>query len=339
MLHETNDNAARRMPAIDTLALAPMEGVTDDVLREVFVSLGGLDYVVTEFVRVSSEPLPARVLLRECPELEREGCAIDGVAVHLQLLGGDPGRVAATARVAEELGARAIDLNFGCPAPTVNRHDGGATLLKDPTRIHDVVAAVRAAVSSRVAVSAKVRLGWDAPDRIAEIARAAEAGGASLLTVHARTRAQGYAPPVDWRRVGEARESVSIPVVANGDIVTLEDLARCADESGCTRFMLGRGAIARPELFRLARGLDSAPWPVEKRLALIDRFIDASLSRGPGRERVALARAKQWLRAMASADARARAVFERAKRVDELEAFRAELREGARNDTEESTAP
>jgi tRNA-dihydrouridine synthase C len=304
-----------------------MEGVTDDVLREVFVSLGGVDYVVTEFVRVSSEVLPPKLLLRECPELAREGCAIDRVPVHLQLLGGDPARVAATARVAHSLGARAIDLNFGCPAPTVNRHDGGATLLKDPARVRSVVSAVREALPAEITVSAKVRLGWDSPDHVTDIARAAEDGGASWLTIHGRTRAQGYAPPADWVRIGLARQAVRIPVVANGDIFSLDDLRRCADQSGCTRFMLGRGAIAAPELFRLARGLDARPWSGARRLALLETFIAKSLSRGPDRERVALARAKQWLRAMATADVHARAAFERCKRAEDLPRFRALLRE------------
>jgi tRNA-dihydrouridine synthase C len=316
-------------PTIETLALAPMEGVTDDVLREVFVALGGVDYVVTEFVRVSSEVLPAKLLLRECPELSRPGCAIDGVPVHLQLLGGDPARVAATAHVARSLGARAIDLNFGCPAPTVNRHDGGATLLKDPARVRSVVSAVRSALPPDVTVSAKIRLGWDSPDHVTDLARAAEEGGASWITIHGRTRAQGYAPPADWVRIGRARESVRIPVVANGDIFTLDDLHRCAQESGCTRFMLGRGAIAAPELFRLARGRDDRPWSGARRLALIELFIDRSLSRGPDRERVALARAKQWLRAMSTADAHAREAFERCKRAEDLPRFRALLRESA----------
>ncbi len=311
---------------IDTLALAPMEGVTDDVMRELFASMGAVDYVVTEFVRVSEQVLSKRHLLREAPELQR-GCRVAGVPVHIQLLGGDAGRVAESARVAHELGAAWIDLNFGCPAPTVNRHDGGATLLKDPSRVRAVTAAVRAAVPAAVSVSAKVRLGWDDPDAIVEIARAVEEANASLLTVHGRTRTQGYAPPADWKRIGRARESVRIPVVANGDLASLEAVARCYDESGCTRFMLGRGALAQPELFQRLRAPSEPPWSGRSRVALVERYIALCLARGPGREQLALARAKQWLRAMSTSHPDAALVFDRCKRDAELGALRAKLGE------------
>ena len=313
--------------SIDTLALAPMEGVTDDVMRELFAAMGGVDYVVTEFVRVSEQVLSKRALRNEAPELER-GCRVANKPVHLQLLGGDPGRVAESAHVAFTIGAQWIDLNFGCPAPTVNRHDGGATLLKDPRRVFAVTRAVRDRLGPHVHVSAKVRLGWDDPDAIDEIAAAVEEAGASLLTVHGRTRTQGYAPPADWSRIGRARARVKIPVVANGDLVSLDAVAQCQRESGCTRFMLGRGALATPELFLQLRGACDGPWPAHARLALIDRYIEACLSRGPGRERLALNRAKQWLRAMSGADARALAVFDRCKREAELETFRPRLNEG-----------
>jgi tRNA-dihydrouridine synthase C len=308
-----------------TLALAPMEGVTDDVVRDLLSRLGGVDYCVTEFVRISDVVLSPRVLLRECPELAHGGRTLDGTPVHVQLLGGDPARMGASAAVAAEMGALAIDLNFGCPAPTVNRHDGGATLLKDPTRVERVTAAVRAAVPPAIPVSAKVRLGWDDPDAIVSIARAAEAGGASWLTIHGRTRVQGYAPPADWVRIGRARAAVSIPVVANGDLNSPEDLARCREITGCERFMLGRGAIVRPELFRAARGLEAGSWCAAQRFALLREFIDTSLARGPDRERVTLARLKQWCRYMAPVDPALRTCFESLKRLEDVGAARALL--------------
>ncbi len=311
---------------IDSLALAPMEGVTDDVMRELFASLGAVDYVVTEFVRVSDQVLSKKLLLREVPELSQRAM-LGTTPVHVQLLGGDAGRVAESARVAHELGAQWIDLNFGCPAPTVNRHDGGATLLKDPSRVRAVTRAVRDALPARVSVSAKVRLGWENPDAIDDIACAVSEAGASLLTVHGRTRTQGYAPPADWKRIGRARERVPIPVVANGDLTSRESVAQCQQESGCTRFMLGRGALARPELFSQLREPEAPAWSARRRLSLIERYIVACVAKGPDRERLALARAKQWLRAMSAADERAKTVFDRCKRDDELGAFRERLRE------------
>ena len=147
------------MPA---LILAPMDGITDAPMRAVQGEIGAFTYAVSEFVRVSQEVPPKHVLLRHVPEL-LTGCVTPtGLPVQVQLLGGDPGRMARAAAIAWQAGARAIDINFGCPAPTVNRHDGGATLLKYPDRIREVVAAVRGALPPEIPVSAKLRLGWDA---------------------------------------------------------------------------------------------------------------------------------------------------------------------------------
>jgi tRNA-dihydrouridine synthase C len=308
------------------LALAPMEGVTDDVVREIVSGIGGVDYCVTEFLRVAGDGLSTRVLLRECPELTRGSRTPQGTPVHVQLLGGDPGRMGASAAAAAELGAPVIDINFGCPAPTVNRHDGGATLLKDPCRVEAVTAAVRRAVPPSVPVSAKIRLGWEDPDDVVSIAQAAEAGGASWLTIHGRTRAQKYAPPADWERIGRARAAIGIPVVANGDLNSPEDLARCREQTGCDRFMLGRGATARPEIFLVLRGLVPAFWPWRRRLAVLDHFVSVSLARearggveGARREAGILSRVKQWCRSMATADPSIAALFETLKRFDRLE--------------------
>src|SRR5262249_48036181 len=145
---------------------------------------------------------------------------------------------------------------FGCPAPTVNRNDGGATLLNHPCRIREIVSAVRSAVPKDIPVSAKIRLGWDSIDQVYENASMAAEGGASWLTIHARTRTQGYQPPVFYHPISVVRESLSIPVVANGDVFSLDDFLRCRDETGCMHFMIGRGALARPSLsYEIAREL------------------------------------------------------------------------------------
>ncbi len=312
-------------PAHWIFALAPMEGVTDDVVRSLITAWGGVDYCVTEFIRVSDAPLSERVLRRECPELDRGARTLAGVPVHVQLLGGDPGRLAETARIAAACGASVIDLNFGCPAPTVNRHDGGASLLRDPCRVENVTAAVRRAVPASVSVSAKVRLGWSDPDDVVAIARAAEAGGAAWLTVHGRTRMQGYAPPVDWVRIGVARESVTIPVVANGDLRTPEDVLRCHEITGCDRFMIGRAAIERPEVYRVLRGVD-AWWSPRARVAVLETYAQAALGHGGWTTHGALCRVKQWARALAQGDASLGAVYDRIKRSASLDEAREHVR-------------
>ena len=176
--------------------------------------------------------------------------------MQVQILGGDAGRMAEAAVAACAAGARAIDINFGCPAPTVNRHDGGATLLKHPKRIREIVGAVRAALPPEVPVSAKLRLGWDSQDPIHENAAMAAEGGAAWLTIHGRTRAAGYRPPAYWGPIGLVRERLGIPVVANGDIWSVAEFRRCREETGCSHFMLGRGALADPRLsHQIAREL------------------------------------------------------------------------------------
>ncbi len=225
-----------------------MEGVTDAPMRETLTANGGFGHCVTEFLRVCGELLPAHVFHRMLPELANGCLTSSGVPVQLQLLGGNAEMLGANAARAVELGVRSIDLNFGCPAPTVNRHDGGAVLLREPRRIRAIVEAVRSAVPREIPVSAKLRLGWDDPSAIHENAERAAEGGAAWLTIHGRTRMAGYAPPALWGPIGQVRSRLRIPVVANGDLWSLEDLRRCRGETGCDHFMLGRAALADPWL-------------------------------------------------------------------------------------------
>ncbi len=280
------------------LILAPMEGVTDAPMRAVQGACGAFTFAVSEFLRVSHAVPPKGVFLKHIPEL-RAGCRTStGLPVQVQLLGGDAGLMAAAAVVAGDAGAQAIDINFGCPAETVNRHDGGATLLKYPKRIREIVAAVRGAVPAEIPVSAKLRLGWDTTDAIFENAEMAAEGGASWITIHGRTREAGYAPPIHWSPIGAVRERLKIPVVANGDIWNVDGFRRCRDETGCVHFMLGRGALANPGLARSVAGeLGIADdieariedWPVRLRM-LIDRATELGHPKGGNVRRL-----KQWL--------------------------------------------
>ncbi len=225
-----------------------MEGVTDAPFRELITRTGFYDYCVSEFIRVSMQALGPKAFLRHIPELRQNARTSSGIPVQVQILGGHPGRMAESAVAAIEAGATGIDLNFGCPAPTVNRNDGGATLLRFPERIEAIVRAVRDAVPARFPVSAKMRLGFDDPSVIDENARRAEQGGASWITIHGRTKTQGYQPPAYWRPIGRVAQALSIPVVANGELWTIEDFRRCREETGAIHFMIGRGALAVPNL-------------------------------------------------------------------------------------------
>ncbi|MFN9068874.1 MAG: tRNA-dihydrouridine synthase, partial [Bdellovibrionales bacterium] len=143
------------------LKLAPMEGVMDWVFRDLITQIGGVDQVTTEFIRVTKNLHPNKVFFRYAPELHMGSQTRAGTPLFIQLLGGEPEPMAANAHRAAELGAKGIDLNFGCPAKTVNRHDGGASLLRYPDRLHKIAKAVRSAVPQHIPVTAKMRLGFE----------------------------------------------------------------------------------------------------------------------------------------------------------------------------------
>lgn len=232
------------------LLLAPMEGLADYVLRDVLTRVGGYDGAVTEFVRVSGSLLPLRSFRRICPELDNASRTSAGTPVAVQLLGSDPVCLAENAAQLVGLLPAAIDLNFGCPAPTVNRHGGGATLLDDPERLFRIAQAVRRAVPAHIPCTAKMRLGVRDTAKALDCARALEAGGVVSLVVHARTRADGYRPPAHWEWVARIRDVVQLPVTANGEVWTSDDYTRCRAVSGSADVMIGRGAVADPFLAR-----------------------------------------------------------------------------------------
>ena len=225
-----------------------MEGLLDFVLRDILTRVGGVDRCVSEFIRVTNTLLPDRTFIRVVPELLNGGKTFAGVPVRAQLLGSDPVCLAENAAALAALGPDGIDLNFGCPAKVVNRHGGGAALLEDPELVAKIVAAVRRAVPAHMPVSAKMRLGFNDDSRAVECALAIAGAGADELVVHARTKADAYRPPAYWHRVADVRAAVSIPVVANGEIWTVEDAARCRELSGCDMLMIGRGMVTDPGL-------------------------------------------------------------------------------------------
>ncbi|GAB1385819.1 tRNA dihydrouridine(16) synthase DusC [Melaminivora sp.] len=241
-----------------TLLLAPMEGLLDFVLRDVLTRVGGVDRCVGEFIRVTGSLLPDRVFYRYLPELRHGGKTLAGVPVRAQLLGSDPVSMAENAARLAQLGPEGLDLNFGCPARTVNRHGGGASLLREPERIASLVTAVRRAVPAHLPVSAKMRLGYDDPSRALECAQAMQDGGACEIVVHARTKTDGYRPPAYWELIAPLRQALRVPVVANGEIWNVQDALRCRAASGCQALMLGRGMVADPGLALAIRSADQA---------------------------------------------------------------------------------
>lgn len=300
------------------LILAPMEGVIDHTMRELLTSLGGVDRCVTEFVRVTDRLLPPRVFRRICPELDTAGVTASGTPVYVQLLGGQATALADNAARAAELGAPGIDLNFGCPAKTVNRSDGGAIILREPHRVHEIAAAVRAAVPGDIPVTVKTRLGYEDESKFLDIVTGIEAAGVTELTIHARTKRHGYRPPAYWEAIAAARERLSIPVIANGEIWSVDDALRCRAVTGCDDLMLGRGALCRPDLPRLvatmtATGKHGQPLSWSDITPLLVTFFELNLRNYDAH--YAGNPLKQWLVYLRGYYPQAGLLFERVKRL------------------------
>ncbi len=309
------------------LLLAPMEGVVDHAMRELLTELGGIDRCVTEFLRVSERLLPPKVFHRICPELAAGGTTPSGVPVYLQLLGSDPQVVAENAARGAALGAPGIDLNFGCPAKTVNKSSGGAILLREPARVHNIVAATRRAVPQNVPLTVKIRLGFEDTATFTDVVSGIADAGADELTIHARTKRQGYRPPAHWAHIKQAHALIDLPINANGEIWSVEDAHNCRTVSGSERLMLGRGALCRPDLPRLIaqsdRGETATPLGWSDIPPLLDRFFALNLASYDARH--AGNPLKQWLVYLRSYYPQAHGLFERVKRLHDPATIQREL--------------
>lgn len=299
--------------------LAPMEGLLDHGLRDTLTRVGGVELCVSEFIRITDSVLPARAFMRVVPELRHGSRTPAGVPVRVQLLGSDPACLADNAQALSALQPAGIDLNFGCPAKTVNRHRGGAVLLQEPELVGQIVAAVRRAVPAHIPVSAKMRLGYEDDALAEDCAQAIEAAGASDLVVHARTKRHGYRPPAYWERIADIRACVKLPMVANGEIWSVADARRCREVSGCQRLMIGRGLVSDPGL-ALAIAADGAatgaavvPWSQIR--VLMPVFWQSVCARVAPRHRAG--RLKQWLNYLRQTYPEAQAAFEVLRRVQD----------------------
>lgn len=284
-------------PAVQTqVVLAPMEGVIDAAMRRLLTGIGGYTRCVTEFIRVTDVLLPEKVFFRLCPELSRGGTTECGIPVYSQLLGSDADALALNAKRAVDLGAPGVDLNFGCPAKTVNNSMGGSILLRTPSHVADIVRVVREAVPAEVPVTAKIRLGYDNSDALAEIVDGIRNAGATELAIHARTKFDGYKPPAWWSSVKDVIDEGDDVTYINGEIWSVEDSINARQNSGCVHLMLGRGALAAPDLarrildFERGQKSESLLWPD------IADLVEAQFLRSDSQSPRHIGnRTKQWL--------------------------------------------
>ena len=298
------------------LLLAPMEGLLDATLRDVLTRTGGVDRCTSEFIRITNTLLPERAFVRVVPELLNGGRTRAGVPVRPQLLGSDPVCVAENAARLATLNPPGIDLNFGCPAKTVNNSRGGAILLDEPWLVHQIVRAVRRAVPAHIPVSAKMRLGYHDGGVAEANALAITEAGADELVIHARTKAHGYKPPAYWERIAEVAQALPAqrPVlIANGEIWTVDDARRCREATGCEHLMVGRGQVADPGLAREIAGQAPVPWA--EVLPLLPLFWAQVSARVERRHRAG--RLKQWLNSLRRRYPEAQAAFDTLRLVHE----------------------
>ncbi len=234
-------------------ALAPMAGVADLTFRDLCYSFGA-SFTVSEMVSAKALTMSDR----KSAELMTLS---DNRPAGIQLFGYDPDIMAEAVPIAEGYKPDFIDINMGCPAPKIVKNRSGSYLLRDPALAGRIVRAVSDA--TRLPVTVKMRIGWDKEHvNAVEVAKILEANGAAAITVHGRTRDQMYAPPADLAAIRAVKETVSVPVIGNGDVFTPEDAKRMLDETGCDHLMVGRAALGRPWIFsQINACLETGAWP------------------------------------------------------------------------------
>ena len=255
--------------------LAPMAGVTDTAYR-ILAREMGCALVYSEMVSTLG------IHFRNEHTLDMLHTEAEERPLAMQLFGAEPESVAEAAAYVESLGcADILDFNMGCPAPKIVKNGGGSSLLREPDRAYRILAAIRKAI--KMPVTVKMRIGWDAEHiNVLEMAKLAEAAGVDAIAVHGRTREQFYRGHADWSQIAAVKQAVKIPVIANGDIRTCQDLARVFRETGCDGVMIGRAAQGNPWVFRqfhefLTTGTELPGPTLAERGSLILRHLDMLL--------------------------------------------------------------
>lgn len=258
------------------IVLAPMAGISNSAYRQIIKEMGcGLIYAEMVSDKAITYGNQKTINMLSMNEVERP--------IAQQIFGSNKESFVQAAKyIYETMHPDIIDINMGCPVPKVaTRAQAGSALLKDPEKVYEIVTAVVASVP--IPVTVKIRSGWDSNSINAiEIAQIIEKAGASAITVHPRTRSQGYSGKADWKIIKQVKESVTIPVIGNGDIKSCYDAKRMLTETGCDAVMIGRGVLGNPWLIKecsnyLEKGLEPTPVTLEERLKMIERHFDLLL--------------------------------------------------------------
>ena len=256
------------------VVLAPMAGISNPTFIKICEGMN-LGYAITELISAEAISRENKKTLEMLNGIENIN-----IPVAIQLFGSEPETIAKAAKLITDLYQNVlIDINMGCPVPKVAiKNQAGSALLKNPEKVGEIVKAVVEAVS--IPVTVKIRSGWDAKSINAiEIAKICEQNGASAITVHARTRAQGYSGKADWNIIKDVVQNVSIPVIGNGDILSCYDAKRMLDETGCPAVMIGRGLLGNPWLIKeckdyLEKGLEPVKISYDEKLDMMEYHLN-----------------------------------------------------------------
>lgn len=296
---------------VKKLILAPMEGVIDQLMRNTLTSINQYDLCITEFLRVVNVLEPKHMFYRICPELKDGSKTANGTPIRVQLLGQDPVCLADNAARAIELGSNGVDINFGCPAKAVNKSKGGAVLLDDPELIYQILTTIKNTIGKDNVLSAKIRLGFNDTENFNDVVNAVKSSNTNMLTIHARTKKHGYKPPAYWDYIGSLPKDNKLDIIANGEIWSVKNAQNCMETSKTDMLMIGRGALAVPNLANMIRHNEDKL----SHASLKSLLLSYSHAENSNSHYYYSSRLKQWLRYLRLQYPQAAELFDEIKRM------------------------